>query len=182
MADKNEILGLRFGRLTVMEISDKKSSDGRVLYVCQCDCGNTKLVTANRLRAGSVKSCGCAQVDARRHIGGSKERRGWTEEEEAYRVSKIYTQSEGVYLKGKLWVAQIRIKGKVYHILATVDREAAIRARLDIVTLRMYEGDDFAIKYLESEKASRKEERRRLQKQFGGFPTREQMEAMKKNN
>ena len=29
------------------------------LWLCRCDCGNTKIVTGSRLRTGSVKSCGC---------------------------------------------------------------------------------------------------------------------------
>lgn len=182
MAQRDEIIGRKFGRLTVVEVSPEKGSNGRTLYLCKCECGNTKLAPANRLRSGGVKSCGCAQIEARRNIGGSKERRGWTEEEERYRASKIYSQAEGVYQRGTLWVAQMKIRGKTYHILATPDKEAAVKARREIVQLRMYEGDDAAIRYLEKEKAARQEERTELQKQFGGFPTREQIAEMKKHN
>ena len=31
-------------------------------WLCQCKCGNTKKVTAKRIRSGATKSCGCMRV------------------------------------------------------------------------------------------------------------------------
>lgn len=53
-------------------------------------------------------------------------------------------------------------------------------AKLCCMILPYYYNVDFAIQYLEKEKAARKEERTEQQKQFGGFPTREQMSELKK--
>lgn len=50
--------GARFGRLTIMYLSDKKMNNGRV-YHCQCDCGNECDVRAYSLKHGDTKSCGC---------------------------------------------------------------------------------------------------------------------------
>lgn len=53
----------RFGRLIVISEGDPiSSSDGKRKHrrvLCQCDCGNTKLVQPGNLKHGSVTSCGC---------------------------------------------------------------------------------------------------------------------------
>ena len=52
--------GEKFGRLTVLRMSDKKS--GRKTYwVCQCECGNIKEVRSDCL--GVVNSCGCLKKE-----------------------------------------------------------------------------------------------------------------------
>lgn len=54
----NDLTGKKFGRLTVLGLSEKKS--GRKSYwVCECDCGNKKLVRSDSLKRGQVQSCGC---------------------------------------------------------------------------------------------------------------------------
>lgn len=52
-----DLTGQRFGRLTA--IQRKKSQKGRSMWLCQCDCGNQKVVSSNHLTRGAVKSCGC---------------------------------------------------------------------------------------------------------------------------
>ena len=77
------VIGKTYGVLTVDATTTEKDYRGRTLYLCTCECKGTRLVAADRLLAGGVRSCGCAQERARKLIGGSKERRGWTAEEEA---------------------------------------------------------------------------------------------------
>ncbi len=178
--NSDEIIGAAFGKLTVIAESNQKDTEGRTLYTCRCECGETKLVAANRLRSGSVKSCGCTRKAAHKAIGGSKERNGWGAEEESQRVRKIYTRASGVYQRGKFWVAQMKFDGRTVHILSTPNREDAIAARQEIVQMRLELGNDATIDYIERTKAARKEARREMMHQFGGFPTREQMEQMKK--
>ena len=47
----------RFGRLTVLEKAENQH--GRTAWLCQCDCGNQKIITTHSLRSGNTKSCGC---------------------------------------------------------------------------------------------------------------------------
>lgn len=47
-----------FGRLTVMEYHSK-SKYGYVLWNCQCECGNTKIVSSGHLINNQTISCGC---------------------------------------------------------------------------------------------------------------------------
>lgn len=50
--------GNRYGKLLVVEEAGR-DKDGRVLWKCQCDCGNTKITLGKTLRAGLCQSCGC---------------------------------------------------------------------------------------------------------------------------
>ena len=49
--------GQRFGKLTV--IKKEGHQNGRVAWLCQCDCGNTIIAQGKLLKNGNVKSCGC---------------------------------------------------------------------------------------------------------------------------
>lgn len=55
---KNDICGQRFGNLTVLQDSGKRKNR-KVLWTCQCDCGNIVDVTTSNLRTGHTTSCGC---------------------------------------------------------------------------------------------------------------------------
>lgn len=57
---KQEMIGRRFGRLTVIAESEKKSKNRQTRWVCQCDCGTiAPSVNGSHLRSGITKSCGC---------------------------------------------------------------------------------------------------------------------------
>lgn len=55
---KNDLAGLRFGRLLVLSLSGKTKSN-TAIWSCLCDCGNTTDVNRVCLLRGSTKSCGC---------------------------------------------------------------------------------------------------------------------------
>lgn len=57
MGNKIEMVGKRFGKLTVVAEADKQGR--RLCYLCKCDCGNETVVLGESLRAGKTKSCGC---------------------------------------------------------------------------------------------------------------------------
>jgi hypothetical protein len=56
-----DVVGLRFGRLEV--IDDANPSSGRRRVKCRCDCGNEAVVDPRLLRNGRTKSCGCLQKE-----------------------------------------------------------------------------------------------------------------------
>ena len=180
MPKPQDILGQKFGHLSVIGTTEEKDAHGRTLYKCQCDCGGTRLAPAYLLLSGRVTSCGCAQEQVRK-FAGRKERSTFTPEEEARRISTIISKEEaGVYRRGNFWVAQMKFAGKSYHILSTADKEEAQAARQEIVRIRIELGNEAAIEYLEQIKEARKKERREMMKLFGGFPTREEIAEMKK--
>lgn len=51
----------RFGQLVVLsEVPrDQRPSPNGRYYLCQCDCGNTKIIYGHNLKTGNTKSCGC---------------------------------------------------------------------------------------------------------------------------
>ena len=52
-----DLIGKRFGRLVVIEKSQR--NDGKIMWLCECDCGGEIEVTTNHLTTGNTQSCGC---------------------------------------------------------------------------------------------------------------------------
>lgn len=61
------LIGQTFGRLTVLERDNTKSSKQRkgVYWLCQCSCGKQKSVRRDKLVNGIVQSCGCYSKEIR---------------------------------------------------------------------------------------------------------------------
>lgn len=57
-AQISDLIGKRFGMLTVEKDSGKRSG-GCILWNCKCDCGNEILLVRSQLVSGKVQSCGC---------------------------------------------------------------------------------------------------------------------------
>lgn len=53
-----DLRGIRFGRLIVESFAGCGARQN-ALWLCRCSCGNTKIISAKGLRAGSPTSCGC---------------------------------------------------------------------------------------------------------------------------
>lgn len=54
---KIDMIGEKFGKLTVLEEVPKQGR--RIRYKCRCECGNITTVIGEDLRSGHTKSCGC---------------------------------------------------------------------------------------------------------------------------
>jgi len=54
--------GNRYGKLTVLGRSGKKTRDP--IWVCECNCGNFSRPSIYSLRSGHTKSCGCNRAEA----------------------------------------------------------------------------------------------------------------------
>lgn len=59
MASIKNIVGLRSGRLTVIENNVGRDAEGRILCRCKCDCGNTVTITRQLMLNGYRTNCGC---------------------------------------------------------------------------------------------------------------------------
>lgn len=55
---KKNLIGQKFGRLTVIKDSGQRQNN-RIIWECQCDCGNIVYVNTNSLTTGNTTSCGC---------------------------------------------------------------------------------------------------------------------------
>ena len=58
---REDLTGMRFGRLLVEQ--DVRGVDGRLRWLCHCDCGGKATTPAHSLRIGRTLSCGCLQAD-----------------------------------------------------------------------------------------------------------------------
>lgn len=61
MSKPADLIGKRFGKLTVLSKAGLKRVSGRTcsLWSCRCDCGNEIVVLGKSLSSGNTKSCGC---------------------------------------------------------------------------------------------------------------------------
>ena len=66
-----DLTGKTFGRLTVIERVDRPegSKSKKICWLCECECGNNKVVVGDHLRSGNTRSCGCllSEVASKTH-------------------------------------------------------------------------------------------------------------------
>lgn len=65
MSNLQNLVGQKFGRLTVIRRSENSAS-GRTRWLCHCSCGTEKAVFATALVRGLTKSCGCLNDETRK--------------------------------------------------------------------------------------------------------------------
>lgn len=64
----NNLIGQKFGRLTILESAERPKNitkEKRLWYLCQCECGNKKIICGKLLRNGGTKSCGCFRLESK---------------------------------------------------------------------------------------------------------------------
>ena len=70
-SSSKDLTGMKFGKLTVISLNEEESNKLRKrgnrkvklrFWNCQCECGNTKVVSSNSLLEGHVTSCGCGRI------------------------------------------------------------------------------------------------------------------------
>ena len=125
-ANFKDLTGKRFGRLTVIQKTNKRDYNGAVIWRCLCDCGKYADVSANNLIRSAVRSCGCLRTESNK-----KKVKKALESVNRYRINGTNVNSlmmrvpknnksgfKGVYwdkMRQK-WVAQIEFQGKNYYL------------------------------------------------------------------
>ena len=56
-----DLTNQRFGKLVALKKVPSKNH--HTYWLCQCDCGNQKIIDGCRLRRGDTKSCGCLSIE-----------------------------------------------------------------------------------------------------------------------
>ncbi len=67
----NNLIGKKYGKLKVIKRyygDDIRNKRNKVVWLCECECGNIKPVIVDDLRSGKVKSCGCLISNAENEI------------------------------------------------------------------------------------------------------------------
>ncbi len=86
------LVGNKFGRLTVISRSNEKGR--RVKWFCSCECGGFKEIVADQLLSGKTKSCGCLNKESIASVNYShgscktKEYKSW-----AHAKSRCFSKS-----------------------------------------------------------------------------------------
>lgn len=65
-----DLIGKKFGSLTVIERCGSKNN--RAMWLCKCECGNQTIVDTHSLTSGNTKSCGCKRYGGRFLHGEAK--------------------------------------------------------------------------------------------------------------
>lgn len=68
MGAKLKLSGVKFGRLEVVAEIKNRSREGKVVWLCKCDCGRQVEIRGSCLITGHTKSCGCYQGDVVREV------------------------------------------------------------------------------------------------------------------
>lgn len=118
-------IGDRYGRLTVLSVTEKRKNS-KIVWKCRCDCGKITYVNTSYLNTGDTQSCGCIkreqnevnlreQYDNKKvddvaiHLFDDKARK---DSSTGYRgVSKYYTRVSKE-LRYRAWIT---VKGKQYY-------------------------------------------------------------------
>lgn len=85
---KLDLIGQRFGRLTVIKRDGTDKNGKNVMWLCSCDCGGTTRTSTCHLRSGHAQSCGCLFKE-RLIQGGKKTRFATTHGKSRTRLYRI---------------------------------------------------------------------------------------------
>lgn len=140
-----KIEGQRFGRLVVISPTEKRDTNGSVIWKCKCDCGNIVEVSAKSLTAESGKntrSCGCVLKDYQRTKGAQilreEVKKDCVEGTKINSLSRKISINNTSGIKGvswdkrkNKWIAQICFKRTNYRLGYYDNIEDAAKARKD---------------------------------------------------
>jgi len=135
---KNDLTGMRVGKLTVVSLSDKRAPRGArtvPLWECRCDCGNITYKATDILKNDEVSMCSdCAPLYAARKM---RENAGYVGGTQLSRIQNTNSDSNnasgvrGVYYdprSGK-YRARLRFQKKLLNLGTYESLEDAIKAR-----------------------------------------------------
>ena len=133
--------GKKFGRLTAFEPIPRRDIDGNIRWLCRCICGETRIVSSNKLLTGQTRSCGCmareSLKNSRTYVNGT-----CLEIITSQKMNKKNTSGHTGINWGKekrKWRGFISFAGKQYW-LGNFDRIAdsvAVRQKAEEIRLRI---------------------------------------------
>lgn len=93
MSTKLDLVGKRFGRLTVISFAYIKNY--RTFWKCHCDCGNDCIINGKYLSNGDTVSCGCRKLETGAENGKANKKCNKIEEFDDY--TKVYFNNNDKY-------------------------------------------------------------------------------------
>ncbi|WP_116486418.1 hypothetical protein [Streptococcus parauberis] len=135
---KLNLVGERFGRLTVIKRTEKRAGNNEVVYICRCDCGNFTEAYTSLLRRKKTRSCGCLHRDTRmtdlRALNAKKTVvDGVVIDMFENRKNKNNTTGyKGVYKHHKGYIGRICVKGQHHSGPLRATKDEAYQDRLNL--------------------------------------------------
>ena len=135
---RGDLVGKRFGKLVVVDRSDKRGSRGArtvPLWECRCECGNITYKATDTLTNAGLSMC--QDCVAKYAVSRMRERAGYVDGTQISRLrsDKLSASNtsgcKGVYFDrqtGK-WRARLKFKGKLLNFGSYSNFEDAVRAR-----------------------------------------------------
>ena len=65
MGARVDLTGMKFEKLTAICPTDRRDSQGGIIWKCVCECGNEVYPAAHDLIKGNTRSCGCSRKTKR---------------------------------------------------------------------------------------------------------------------
>lgn len=127
---RQNLKGRQFGNLTVLEETERISSDRSRYWKCKCNlCGKEKEIPANQLLRGTQVSCGCGKEkrlqETNGYVDGTCLKLVLSD-----KINRNNTSGyKGVFQKRGKWAAQIQYKKKTYYLGSYERFEDAVDAR-----------------------------------------------------
>ena len=134
-----DVTGKKFGRLTAIERTDRKSGN-TYIYKCRCDCGKICYVSGANLRSGATTSCGCYSSEVHKQSVKTMQ-----DDRNTYYISGTDVMSIANEKPQKnntsgypgvswdrsvnIWKSYITFQGKRYYLGASTDINVAIKLR-----------------------------------------------------
>lgn len=83
-----DITGEKYGRLVAIRSTENRTKSGGVVWLFKCECGKYKQISANSVRSGLVRSCGCIVI--KHKMAGTRLYNIWTDMKQRCYNSNYY--------------------------------------------------------------------------------------------
>lgn len=132
-----DLKGKKFGRLSVLEMTQKRTDGGSIVWKCQCDCGRIVEVSSKRLQSKITVSCGCYKKERQLYSMKTLHDRQFIQSTNIDLISKKKANKNNkTGIRGVCYITSMKkykaylYLNKKYHFLGYYDNIAeAIKAR-----------------------------------------------------
>ncbi|MGV8907199.1 MAG: hypothetical protein ACOH15_11435 [Acetobacterium sp.] len=133
---KVNMMGEKYGRLTVIAPAENDKYNN-AQWLCQCDCGNQKIVQGTAIRRGKAQSCGCLKREQNAAEMQDRRKNDLVDGTSLGKISSSNLNSNNVsgckgvskHAKNSKWIANITLQKNRMYLGSFTKWEDAVKAR-----------------------------------------------------